>query len=289
MNKRGNSSKVSSIKKNLRIFNKTVEDIKRIKIQGARNIAKAALKAYSLNPTLKAKRILLNSRPTEPMMENVLNLADKYPYSKILTHFDKTQERINKYLFPLIKRNSIIFTHCHSTNVSNALINARKKGKIFEVYLTETRPLFQGRKTAKILRKAGIKVTLFVDSAVCVALSKKQRTKKVNRIFLGADALTPKGIINKIGSETIANLAKQKKILLYIVADSWKFTRKKIKIEQRALNEIWDKAPRNIKIKNPAFEFVDKKYLTGIITEFGLMKYGNFLDKIDKFNKIPLV
>lgn len=289
MSKRGKTPKTSSAKKNSEIFNQIVEDIKKIKIQGARNIAKAALKAYCLIPNSRAKKILLNSRPTEPMMENILDLADKYSYSKILNHFDKTQERINQYLFPLIKRKSVIFTHCHSTNVSNALINARKKGKIFEVYLTETRPLFQGRKTAKALKKAGIKVTLFVDSAISVALSKKQGTKKVNRIFLGADALTPKGIINKIGSETVANLAKQKKIPLYIVADSWKFTRKKIKIEQRALNEIWDKAPRNIKIKNPAFEFVDKKYLTGIITEFGLMKYENFLSKIDKFNKLPLI
>lgn len=288
MNKRRKPQKTRSAR-NSKIFNQIVEDIKRIKIQGARNIAKAALKAYSLTPTLKAKKILLNSRPTEPMMENVLDLADKYPYSKILSQFDKTQEKINQYLFPLIKRNSVVFTHCHSTNVSNALIYARKKGKIFEVYLTETRPLFQGRKTAKKLRKAKIKVTLFVDSAISVALSKKQGTKKANVIFLGADALTKKGIINKIGSGTIANLAKQKKIPLYIVADSWKFTRKKIKIEQRALNEVWDKAPRNIKIKNPAFEFVDKKYITGIITEFGIMKYETFLKKISKFEKLPLL
>ena len=289
MNKREKSPKTNSTKKNSRVFNKMVEDIKKIKIQGARNIAKEALKAYSLIPTSQAKKTLLNSRPTEPMMENVLDLADKYSYSKIINHFNKTQEKINQSVFLLIKRNSIIFTHCHSTNVVSALIYAKKRGKNFEVYLTETRPLFQGRKTAKELRKAGIKVTLFIDSAVSVALSKNQDAKKADIIFLGADALTSKGAINKIGSATIACIAKQKKTPLYIVADSWKFTRKKIKIEQRALNEIWDKAPKNIKIKNPCFEFVDKKHLTGIITEFGVMKYGNFLRKINKFNKMPLL
>jgi len=282
MNKRGKSFKNNFSQKNSKIFNQIVKDIKKIKIQGARNIAKSALKAYSLIPTAKAKKTLLNSRPTEPMMENVLNLADKHSYQKILTHFDKAQEKINKNLLPLIKKNSVLFTHCHSTNVSNALTYAKKKGKNFEVYLTETRPLFQGRKTAKILKKVGIRVTLFIDSAVSVALSKKQGTKKVDRIFLGADALTKKGIINKIGSETIACLAKQRKIPFYIVADSWKFTKKKVLIEQRALNEIWDKAPKNIKIKNPAFEFVDKKYIAGIITEFGLMKYNAFLRKMEK-------
>jgi methylthioribose-1-phosphate isomerase len=50
-----------------------------------------------------------------------------------------------------------------------------------------------------------------------------------------------------------------------------------VPIEQREINEVWDSAPENIKIKNPAFEFVDKKYLTGIITELGLMKYNEFV------------
>ncbi len=257
-------------------FNKIVQDIKRIKIQGARNIAKAALKAYSLIPTKNSKESLLNSRPTEPMMQNVLDIAEsgKIPYKKLLKHFDEAQDKINKNVFGLIKKNSVIFTHCHSTNVSGALIYAKKKGKKFEVYNTETRPLFQGRRTAKELKKAGIKITMFIDSALGIAL------KDVEIIFLGADALLKNGIINKIGSGVISKIAKQEKIPVYIIADSWKFTQRKISIEQRNLNEVWDKAPKNIKIKNPAFEFVDKKYITGIVSEFGIMKYNKFVRKM---------
>lgn len=260
-----------------RRFNEILKDIKEIKIQGARNIAKKALYAYSLIPTKISKRKLLSSRPTEPMMENVLDLAEKKNYKEIMKHFDEAQEKINKFILELIKKNDVIFTHCHSTNVINALIYSKKKGKIFEVYNTETRPLFQGRKTAKELRKEGIKVTMFVDSALGVALSKEQGTKKVDKVFLGADALLRKGIVNKIGSEVIARIAKQEKIPVYIIADSWKFTKSKVPIEQRKLNEIWGRAPKNIKIKNPAFEFVDKKYIKGIVTELGLMTYGNFV------------
>jgi translation initiation factor 2B subunit (eIF-2B alpha/beta/delta family) len=137
----------------------------------------------------------------------------------------------------------------------------------FEVYNTETRPLFQGRKTAQELKKAGIKVTMFVDSALGVALSKEQGTKKATKVFLGADALLKKGVINKVGSEVIARIAKQEKIPVYVIADSWKFTKKKIPLENRKLNEVWDKAAKGIKIKNPAFEFVKKKYVTKVITE----------------------
>lgn len=259
-------------------FNKIVKNIKSIKIQGARNIAKSALLAYSLIPTKKSKQILLNSRPTEPMMENVLNLAEKnHDYKKIQRHFDLAQDNINKIVLKLIKSGNVIFTHCHSTNVINSLLYAKNKKKNFEVYNTETRPLLQGRKTVRDLRKAKIKVTMFVDSAMGVALTKEQGTKKADMVFLGADALIKKGVINKIGSEVIARIAREEKIPVYIVADSWKFTKQKVPSEQRKLNEIWNNAPKNVKIKNPAFEFIKSKYITGIITEHGLMKYGQFV------------
>jgi translation initiation factor 2B subunit (eIF-2B alpha/beta/delta family) len=121
---------------------------------------------------------------------------------------------------------------------------------------------------------------MFVDSALGVALSKEQGTKKADKIFFGADALTKKGMINKIGSEVIAQIAKNQKIPIYILANSWKFTKKKIPIEQRKLNEVWDKAPKKIKMRNPAFEFTPKKYIKGIISEYGLMSYDKFLKKV---------
>lgn len=259
---------------NQKRFDQILRDIKEIKIQGARNIAKSALKAYNLLPTKESKKKLLASRPTEPMMHNVLKMIEKVPYNKILLHFDSAQEMINKNVLHLIHNKDIIFTHCHSTNVANALIYAKRKGKKFEVYNTETRPLFQGRKTSKELGKAGIKVTMFIDSAMGIALSSS------NKIFLGADAITKKGVINKIGSGLIAQIAKDRKIPLYIIADSWKFTRENIPTEQRKLNEIWDKAPKNIKIKNPAFEFVPKGYIKAIISEFGTLDYSSFLKKV---------
>ena len=263
-------------------FNQICKDIKSIKIQGARNVAKAGLKAYKLNPTKQAKERLLSLRPTEPMLENVLDLAEKEPMEKIINHFQEAQEKINKQVLRIIKSNNVVFTHCHSTNVTHSLINAKKQKKNFEVYNTETRPLFQGRKTARELKKHKIKVTMFIDSAINIALRKRQGTKKVDRIFLGADALTKKGIINKVGSNTIAQLAKLNKIPLYIIADSWKYTNKKTPIEQRELNEIWDQAPKSIKIKNPSFEFVPKKYITKIITELGTLSYNEFLRKVKR-------
>jgi ribose 1,5-bisphosphate isomerase len=256
-------------------FKKILLDIKNLKIQGAKEVAKKGFYAYSLIPTEKSKKRILSLRPTEPLLERVL---EKKSYSEILEHFDSVQEKINKSVFNLIKPHDVVFTHCHSSSVVDALIYTKKNKKKFEVYNTETRPLFQGRKTFFELKKAKIKVTMFVDSAVGVALSKEQGTKNVDKIFLGADALQKEGVVNKIGSETIAKLAKHEKIPVYIVADSWKFTPKKIKLEKRSFKEIWKKFRG---IENPAFEFIPKKYITKIISELGVLDYNKFLEKVN--------
>lgn len=266
-----------------RIFDNILKDIKTVKIQGARNIAKQALYAYYLFPTESTKKKLLSLRPTEPMLINVLHKIETQTQEEIYSHFDKAQEKINSEVFPLIRNGDLIYTHCHSTNVVQALIYAKDKGKKFEVYNTETRPLFQGRKTAQELKKAGIPVTMFVDSAFDTIISGK---KKVNKIFLGADALLKKGVINKIGSRTIAKLAKSSKVPVYVIADSWKYSPKRIKIEERNFHEIWNKIPKNshIKIKNPAFEFIPRKYLHRIVSDGGTLKYRAFLRKAKQIN-----
>jgi ribose 1,5-bisphosphate isomerase len=263
-------------------FNRIVKDIRDVKIQGARNIARKALYAYSLIPKKRSKKKLLSLRPTEPLLRNVLDKIEKQSYNEIMQHFETSQDKINKFTLRLIKNNDVIFTHCHSTTVNEALAYAKKKGKKFEVYATETRPLFQGRRTVRDLKKAGIKTTFFVDSAAMVALTKKQGTKKVDKFFLGADALLQKGVINKIGSGMFSHIAKENKIPLYILADSWKFSSEKPRMEQRTFREIWKRSLPGVNIKNPAFEFVPKKYIKAIISELGSLSYGDFLKKVKK-------
>lgn len=251
---------------------KIYSNIKKVKIQGATNIAKAAVKVYSG----KNKKKLLSLRPTEPMLSNALNFIDKIGKERVLKHFSDSQEKINKYVFKLIKNNSVIYTHCHSTNVSKALIYSKKKGKKFSVINTETRPLYQGRKTASELSKAKIKVKTFVDSGM------NEAVEEADLVLLGADAILKSGAINKIGSGAIASLAKVHKKPLYIVADSWKFSPKNIKIEERDFHEVWKNAPKKIKVQNPAFEKIPKKYIKGIISEYGKLNYSAFVKKADR-------
>ena len=172
--------------------------ISQLKIQGARNIAIAAIKALEkmseetkaknknkfLEDLFKAQNILFSSRETEPLMRNAIkwiisqvensdeknvNILSKIvasSASQFLKNLEDSKTRIAAIGSKRIKNKSIILTHCHSSTVTKLLIKANKDGKNFEVFCTETRPLFQGRITAKELIKEGIKTTLIVDSAV---------------------------------------------------------------------------------------------------------------------------
>lgn len=262
-------------------FDKILGDIKSIRIQGARSIAKAALYAYSLNPTKQAKEKLIRSRVTEPMLVNTLHKFESLGYRKTLEHFDSAQDSINANILRLVKSNSIIFTHCHSTNVTQALIYSRKRGKKFQVYNTETRPLFQGRRTSKELKNSRIKVTQFVDSAIDEILEGKQGITKPTLIFLGADALLNDGVINKIGSGMIAELAKIHRIPLYIVADSWKYSSHLVKLEERDYKEVCKNC--NYKIRNLVFEKVPKHLIKAVVSELGVLSYSEFLKRVKKY------
>jgi ribose 1,5-bisphosphate isomerase len=257
---------------------KTHQDIKSVKIQGATNIAKAAFKAYLLKPDEAHKKQLLKLRPTEPILNNAINFLEQMPEEKILGHFDMAQKKMNKLVYKILKKRKLkkIYTHCHSTNVIKALIYSKNKGLKFEVYNTETRPLYQGRKTARELSKAKIKVSMFVDSGMHEAL------EKVDAVFIGADALLRDGVINKIGSEAIAVIAKVRKIPLYVIADSWKFSPKNVEVEERTFKEVWKKAPKKLKVRNPGFEKFGKQYITKVVSDIGIRSYDSFIKKIDK-------
>ncbi len=252
-------------------FSKICQDIKSVKIQGATNVAIAGLKAYRLKPTKSSKKIILSLRPTEPALQNALKIAELSSVENALNHFQNAQEFINYFVLKTIKNNSVIMTHCHSNTLVKALIHSFKSGKKFSVINLETRPLFQGRKTARQLSKAGIKVSMNVDSAMSSDIS------NADLIFLGADAITSRGVFNKIGSGAIAELARLHKKELFIISDSWKFSDKHIIVEKRSSSEIWKTNSKRIGIDNPAFEFIRKKLIHRVISEFGIQKYEDFI------------
>jgi len=288
----------------MNIIKKTVKDIKDLKIQGATAIALASLKALKkdwqkekyqqLGVLEKEIKQLKTSRPTEPLLFNCLDyvywqskcLNDLNHLNKIIEQLTERlkeiQEEIVKNGAKLIKSGMKIFTHCHSSSVAEIFKEAKKRGKKFQVFLTETRPSCQGRTTAQELTRAGIQSTMVVDSAAAFIISKEDKTP-ISLILLGCDAIYPqKGVLNKIGSYGIALAAYQAKIPLYIAGSLLKTSLKPLPIEQRKSEEIWARKPRNLKILNLAFDLVPYKFITGMITEFGIIKPEKIAELVKK-------
>ncbi len=267
-----------------RRFDRLLDDIRSLRIQGAERVARAAVEALARYHGARGKipsplvDRLLATRPTEPMLRNAVryyldHAAGQDPLlvaRHLLQEFDIADERIAHYAAAFLKEGGLYFTHCHSSTVVAALLAAWRDGRQFSVHNTETRPLFQGRITAEDLVRAGIPVTHFVDSASRVAL------KGCGAVFLGADALLADGtVVNKIGSEVIAELAENRRIPVYVLASSWKYApvgrvAYKRQLEKRPAREVWPDAPRGVTVENPAFELVHPRRITAIITEQGI-------------------
>src|SRR3989344_8618362 len=102
-------------------FDKICQDIKDLKIQGAVNVAKQGLEAYSLKPTKESIRKLLSLRPTEPMLRNVLEYADRFSVEDASRLIDNHFDKLLIYGKKFIRFKKRIFTHCHSSAVVNIL------------------------------------------------------------------------------------------------------------------------------------------------------------------------
>src|SRR3989344_5219693 len=262
-------------------FEEILRRIKEVRIQGARDIAIAGLKAYSMRPTKETVRKLLSLRKTEPALFNALKFAQKYSVKEALEHFEFSKEEIKRIGWKVVKKR--VFTHCHSSHVVDVLKEAKKRGKKFEVYNSETRPLYQGRRTARELTKVGIKITMIADLEAGDALTDGGEIKKVDVMLIGADAVLKSGdVMNKVGSGMLAELAYRHKVPVYVVTGSWKFSNKKVDIEERNFKELWKNAPRHVKIKNPSFEVIQAKYITSIVSELGILSVKDFLKKVKK-------
>lgn len=250
--------------------------IRALQIQGAHHIAIAGVKAlkYAKNPADVQK--LLSARPTEPCLYNALNCARRFGPEQALEHlYDAHKILTHKAHFLFSKKRSI-FTHCHSSAVVDVLV--ANKVKVYHVSCTETRPLFQGHRTAQDLSVAHIPHTLGVDSAISYLL------KNVDFVLLGCDAVTSRFIYNKVGSDLVCDFARHAGIPVYICTDSWKvdFRSKETSVEERPSQEVWDHPPRQTKILNPAFVAINPSFITGIISELGVHSHKAFLTEVKK-------
>jgi ribose 1,5-bisphosphate isomerase len=281
----------------------TAEQIRRLQVQGARNVAIAAIKALQalaqrtnvktkqalLGELGEAQALLFASRETEPLMRNavrwVISQAQECSAQKVeavaqlvvgnagvfLQNLDASRETTAEIGSHRIRDGMLVLTHCHSSTVTRMIAKAKADGKNFSVICTETRPAFQGRITAGEMVDLGIQTIFIVDSAV------RSYMGNVDLVVVGADAITSEGnVVNKIGTSAIAVLANEARKPFYVVSELLKFDPETLmgeyeRIEQRNPAEVWKEAPEKLSVRNPAFDVTPNRYINGIICDEGII------------------
>jgi methylthioribose-1-phosphate isomerase len=197
-------------------------------------------------------------------------------------------EKISEYGAKLIEDGAAILTHCNAGPLATSgygtalgvIMTAHKQGKKVTVLADETRPLLQGaRLTTWELQRAGVPVTLITDSMAGYFMGRG----KVDCVITGADRIAANGdAANKIGTYTLAILAREHNIPFYIAAptstiDPSIINGDGIVIEERSPEEVTHFqgvtiAPEGIVAANPAFDVTPHDLISAIITENGVIR-----------------
>ena len=188
-----------------------------------------------------------------------------------------------------------VLTHCNAGALATAgygtalgvIRAAVEQGKKIQVFADETRPFLQGaRLTAWELQKDNIPVTLITDSMAGYFMQQG----KIDCVVVGADRIAANGdVANKIGTYSVAVLAKENKIPFYVAApistlDLSLPSGEHIPIEQRPSREVTHIqqsaiAPEGVQVENPAFDVTPNRYVTAIITERGIAR-APYLERV---------
>jgi methylthioribose-1-phosphate isomerase len=188
----------------------------------------------------------------------------------------------------LLPASARLLTHCNAGALATAgygtalgvIRSAARAGKVKTVFADETRPYLQGaRLTAWELLRDGIPVTLIADNMAGHFMSRGE----VDAVVVGADRIAANGdVANKIGTYTVAVLAKENGIPFYVAAPVSTFdlatpSGDRIPIEERAAQEVTHHggtrlAPEGVLVRNPAFDVTPHRYVSAIVCEHGVAR-----------------
>jgi methylthioribose-1-phosphate isomerase len=188
----------------------------------------------------------------------------------------------------LVPDGKTVLTHCNAGALATAgygtalgvIRAAVESGKSIDVFADETRPFLQGaRLTAWELQQDKIPTTLITDNMAGHFL----RSGRIGCVVVGADRIAANGdVANKIGTYSVAVLAKENNVPFYVAAPVSTFdlaleSGDRIPIEQRAPSEVTHVfgvpvAPEHIEVENPAFDVTPARYVTAIVCERGIAR-----------------
>lgn len=237
---------------------------------------------WAIDRMIKLTETFDLQRDVKELQQKLLSEAKLMAEEDVLVN-----RRIGQWGQSLLADQDVVLTHCNAGALATVdygtalgvVRSAYENGKKVFVYADETRPYLQGaRLTAFELMESGIDVTLITDG-MSGHLMKKG---KIDAVIVGADRIAANGdVANKIGTYMISVVAKENNVPFYVAAPLSTFdlsimSGDSIEIEERSEREVTHIngmriAPVGVKVANPAFDVTPNKYVSGIITEKGII------------------
>jgi methylthioribose-1-phosphate isomerase len=225
----------------------------------------------------------LSERPIPQIKQALIEEAQRMHAEDIAAN-----QAMGRHGAALMPASGGVLTHCNAGALATCgygtalgvIRAAIEQGKKIHVYADETRPFLQGsRLTAWELMKDGIPTTVISDNMAGAMM----KQGKIGAIIVGADRIAANGdVANKIGTYTVAVLAKENGLPFYVAApfstiDLQTPSGSQIPIEQRNPREVTHFAgkavtPEGVQVENPAFDVTPAKYVTAIVTERGIAR-----------------
>jgi len=263
---------------------KLIEDIKEIRIQGAKEIAIEALKFLKNmevnSEFFKIAERIKSVRPTAVVLHNAIEILKASPSKEtlntLLSFLQKNSEMIYSSAKEIAEnvsfKNKRIMTYCHSSEAISAIKYLVDAGYVEEVYVGKTEPKLQGLKTARELRDYGVEVTVMCDNARAWFL------KECDCVIVGSDAMRVNGNVNKIGTFSLSLAARYFKKPFIVVASLIKLDyRKEFRIEERDRREVIE-GNSDLKVRNPAFDVTPWELVDFVLSEDRLRTPGEIIE-----------
>ncbi|MCK6479383.1 MAG: hypothetical protein L6R43_04305 [Planctomycetes bacterium] len=232
------------------------------------HLADAALKASDAAPDLAAARV----RAVETVDGFVAAAAED-------------RERTARAAARLVRNESVVMVYSRSSTVEKALLLAAKEGRRFTVLCPEARPNMEGRILARKLAEAGIQVTAFVDAAAFSVFP------TADLVLLGADALVPVGLINKVGTSGLALLATGAGVPVYCVAGRLKMLPSASLIdphrEGEHLADVWGECPRGVRVMDRYYDLTQLDAIKGYVVGEAVLGPGELRSRLRSIRLHP--
>ena len=168
----------------------------------------------------------------------------------------------------LVKAGSLVLTYSHSTAVRMTLLRVLAAGRRFEVVCSESRPMGEGVSLARRLAFAGIPVHLTTDASLPGWM------EEADLFLVGADAVVGTGVVNKTGTEPLAQAARRARVPAYVLADSSKWLPPGLarfwRMREEAPGEIAPLRHPNVRVHNHYFDRSPLRLFSGVVWEEGI-------------------